>query len=145
MISKKMFIASDHRGYNLKQKILGKYQNAIDCGPHNAINPVDYPDYAKLVVKHIQQDTKSFGVLICNSGIGMTIAANKFDGIRAVWCDKPELAILAREHNNANIVCFGSKFVLIETAIKCIKAFMDTLFATGRHEKRVEKLFLCNQ
>jgi ribose 5-phosphate isomerase B len=138
-------IASDHRGFALKQSLIKCSElidySMTDLGPENVCISVDYPDYAKMMAESIINTSQCFGILICNSGVGMTIAANRFKGIRAVWCDKEEIAALSRQHNDANIICFGSRFVNSELAIKCIKAFAaNKPLSDERHERRIKKI-----
>ncbi|MDR1365000.1 MAG: RpiB/LacA/LacB family sugar-phosphate isomerase [Holosporales bacterium] len=145
MIFESIAIAADHRGYLLKTDIM-RYvasvcHDVVDYGTRDDSTPVDYPDYAALVATHVQKHAKSFGILICNSGVGMAIAANKFRGIRAVFCDKQEIASLSREHNDANIICFGSAFTSPERTVKCIEIFSATSsLKEERHSNRIKKI-----
>jgi len=140
----KIAIGSDHRGYPLKEK-LKKYctsKNIIfkDFGTDSE-SSVDYPDYAKLVCASVGNNESQYGVLICGSGIGVSIAANKQSGIRAVNANTSELAEMARKHNNANVICFGSDFIGIEDASKYFEIFIKTEFEGGeRHNRRISKL-----
>jgi ribose 5-phosphate isomerase B len=137
-------IASDHRGYPLKAGVIRYFSSSAlsitDYGPNNEDISVDYPDYAKKVALHVLENKGSFGVLICSSGIGMAIAANRFRGIRAALCNCEELAKLSREHNDANIICLGADFMNYDAAIHCITAFYNTPFAGGRHIERIKKI-----
>jgi ribose 5-phosphate isomerase B len=143
----KILIASDHAGVEMKNKVIEalKSENEIqDFGPHDSTS-VDYPDFANLVCKNLkteenQPQLKEFGVLICGSGQGMAIRANRFPNIRAALIMTDEMASLSREHNNANIICIGARFTDAETAVKWIKIFKQTTFAQGRHQTRVAKL-----
>lgn len=143
MIFNSMVIASDHRGYWLKADILEYFKNlgyeVKDCGTDSDCVSVDYPNYSQKVTDYLLLDENSFGVLICHSGIGMNIAANRVRGIRGVLCYEEEIAKLAREHNNANVICFGSGFIDREYAIKCVETFAHTKF-DERHLPRIKKI-----
>ncbi len=139
---KKIFIASDHAGYNLKNSIFFKFskvEKIIDLGP-NSNKSVDYPDFAKKLSKKVSSNKGSFGILICGSGMGMTIVANKTKNIRAALCYSKKNTKLSRLHNNANIITLGARLINKNTAFKCIRAFIDTKFEGGRHTKRVKKI-----
>ncbi|MDR2458813.1 MAG: RpiB/LacA/LacB family sugar-phosphate isomerase [Holosporales bacterium] len=145
MISESVAIAADHRGYKLKADIVklltALRYNVTDYGTEDDGIIVDYPDYAEMVATHVQKHNGSFGALICNSGVGMAIAANKFRGIRAVFCDRLSLAKLAREHNDANVICFGSAFTSPEHAVHCIELFATTApLLNERHKSRLKKI-----
>ncbi len=135
-----LLIASDHAGLELKtslQKLLPQYKWQ-DCGPTKD-GKVDYPDYAELLAKKITPT--ALGILICGSGIGMSIAANKIPGIRAAVVENPIAAKLAREHNHANILCLGARFTAPEYAAEMIKAFTEAQPSTDpRHENRIKKI-----
>ena len=139
---KKIFIASDHAGYNLKNNVVLKFskiQKIIDLGP-NSNNPVDYPDYAKKLSKKVASIKGSFGILVCGSGTGMAIAANKTKNIRAALCYSKKNTKLSRLHNNANIITLGSRLINKNKAISLIKIFLSTKFKGGRHLRRVKKI-----
>ena len=139
---KKIFISSDHAGYNLKSKIISyfsKKQKIIDLGP-NSKNSVDYPDYAKLLSKKVGSTNGSFGILVCGSGMGMSIAANKNKYIRAALCYSKKNTRLSRLHNNANIITLGSRLIDKNKAFNLIKIFLSTKFKGGRHLRRVKKI-----
>ena len=139
---KKIFIASDHAGYNLKRKILYKYAKSkkiIDLGPNNK-NSVDYPDFAKKLSKKVAGNKGSFGILICGSGTGMAIAANKTKNVRAALCYSKKNTKLSRLHNNANIITLGERLIDKNKAISLIKIFLRTKFEGGRHLRRVKKI-----
>jgi len=139
---KKIFIASDHAGYNLKNNVVLKFskiQKIIDLGP-NSNNPVDYPDYAKKLSKKVSSIKGSFGILVCGSGTGMAIAANKTKNIRAALCYSKKNTKLSRLHNNANIITLGSRLINKNKAISLIKIFLSTKFKGGRHLRRVKKI-----
>ena len=135
-----IFIASDHAGFDLKKQILNTVKaNLIDLGV-NTEESVDYPDYAKKLVSKIRTTENSKGILICGSGIGMSIAANRQKNIRAGLAFEPEIAKLMREHNDANVLVLTGKFMNIQDVLKCIENFLTTNFAGGRHQNRVKKL-----
>ena len=135
-----IFIASDHAGFDLKKKILNSIKaNIIDLGVDSK-NSVDYPDYAKKLVSKINLNENSKGILICGSGIGMSIAANRDRNIRAGIAFEPEIAKLMREHNDANVLVLPGKFMNIQDVLKCIDNFLTANFAGGRHQNRVKKL-----
>ena len=139
----KLSIGSDHAGYDLKKQIFEYLQKeghvVIDQGTYNK-DSVDYPDFAKWVVKDVQDKEADYGILVCYTGIGMSMAANKARGIRAALVGKVEDAVLTREHNNANVLCLSAKNTSVEDAFEIVKAFLSTDFAGGRHERRVEKV-----
>ena len=139
-MNEKIFIASDHAGFDLKKQILNTVKaNLIDLGA-NTEESVDYPDYAKKLVSKIRTTENSKGILICGSGIGMSIAANRDRHIRAGIAFEPEIAKLMREHNDANVLVLPGKFMNIQDVLKCIQNFLTTNFAGGRHQNRVKKL-----
>ena len=138
----KIAIASDHSGIEMKTAVINAFQNLnfIDCGPNDS-SSVDYPDYAKKVTKKIKDKSVDFGILICGTGIGMSISANRFDFIRAGLCRTETDAQLTREHNNANVLCLGARISTIEKAISITKTFLNTEFSNDeRHIKRIKKL-----
>ena len=136
-------IASDHAGFDEKQLLVGYLQElgheVIDRGPEND-DRVDYPDFAALVAHDVAEGAVDRGVLVCGTGIGMAVAANKVHGIRAANVTSPEFAALAREHNDANIVTVSGRFVDDATNRAIVKTFLETEFAGGRHTGRVEKI-----
>lgn len=135
-----VYIGSDHAGFSLKSEILLRYHDMIDVGTHSE-GSCDYPEYARLVCEHVARDGYSFGILICGSGAGMCIAANKHEGIRAVNCWAPEIAKLAREHNNANVLCLPARFITMELAHEIIATFLHTDFSHNqRHRRRLQQL-----
>ena len=139
----KVSIASDHAGFEekelLKPYLVELGHEVIDRGP-DSDDRVDYPDFAELVAKDVASGEADRGVLVCGTGIGMAIAANKVDGIRAANVTTPEFAALSREHNDANIVTVSGRFVTDETNRAIVKAFLETAFGGGRHEGRVAKI-----
>lgn len=137
-------IASDHAGVDLKSALkesLKDYADVVvDIGTHDKNTSVDYSDYGNMLAEALISGKADFGVAICGSGIGISIAANRHKGIRAALCHDGVSASLARRHNNANILCLGSRLLSVETASECVRQFFSTGFEGGRHEKRVEKL-----
>ena len=139
-MKKKIYIASDHAGFNLKEEILKKSnEDCIDLGTNNS-DSVDYPEYAHKIVEKIKFDKDSLGILICGSGIGMAIAANRDEFIRAGLAFNPEVAKLMRMHNNANIMVLPGRFIDVQEALKCVDNFIGTDFEGGRHQSRINKL-----
>ena len=143
----KILIAADHAGLQLKNKLVKALlvnNEAEDHGPFST-ESVDYPDFADQVCKRLKTNESStklteFGILICGSAQGMAMRANKFSNIRAALVYNEESVKLSREHNNANIICIGSRFCDFETALSWINLFKDTPFAQGRHQTRVAKV-----
>lgn len=139
----KIAIGCDHAGFSLKAVVLEhlKARNCevIDLGTHS-LDSVDYPDYALAVARTICRGDASLGILVCGTGLGMAIAANKLPGIRAVTVSDTFSARMSRLHNDANILTFGSRVVGPGTAIDLIDAFIDTKFESGRHQKRLDKI-----
>lgn len=143
----KVYIASDHAGYGLKTHVLeyltstfkGRFEvTDLGCDSEDS---VDYPDYAAKVAKKVSRDPVAFGVLVCGSGQGMAMAANKFKKVRAALCFDPELARLARTHNDANILCLAGRVTAPADADKIAEMFFNTAFSgESRHARRVEKL-----
>ena len=140
---KKIFISSDHAGYNLKEQIKKKFSKKYrfqDLGTDSSKVSVNYPDYAHKLCKKIINNTSNMGILVCGSGMGMSMAANKHKKIRAAVCYSTKNTKLSRLHNNANIITLGSRLTKKNTAFKCIEIFMKTKFEGGRHIKRVKKI-----
>ena len=140
---KKICIASDHAGYNLKEYIkdflINKNVSIIDLGPINE-NSVDYPDYAKKLSNRIKFKKSDIGILVCGSGTGMAMTANKIKGIRAAVCYNLKSTRLSRQHNDANIISIGSRLTKKKTAFKLVSVFLKTKFEGGRHQRRVKKI-----
>ena len=139
---KKIFIASDHAGFNLKRSItdkLSKKRIIVDLGP-NSGSSVDYPDYAHKLSEKVASNKGSFGILVCGSGMGMSITANKNKNIRAALCYSIKNTKLSRLHNNANIITLGSRLVDKNKALNLVKVFLSTKFEGGRHLRRVKKI-----
>ena len=142
---KKIFISSDHAGYSLKKNIikkLSKKQKIVDLGP-STDKPVDYPVFAHKLSKKVATNKGSFGILICGSGSGMDIAANKNKKIRAALCYSVKNTKLSRLHNNANIITLGARLINKNKAFNLIRVFLKTKFEGGRHSRRVKKIWLC--
>ncbi|MDZ4661868.1 MAG: ribose 5-phosphate isomerase B [Pseudomonadota bacterium] len=139
-MKKTIFIASDHAGLSLKTFFINNSPQFewVDLGPHSEAS-VDYPDFADILVREIKTPS-DLGVLICGSGQGMSMRANKYSHIRAALCWNEETAKLAREHNNANVLCFGARLISTNLAHGILETFMKTEFAGGRHEQRVTKI-----
>ena len=140
---KKIVIASDHAGYSLKEYIknflLKKKISIKDVGTKND-ESVDYPDYAHKLSKILKKNKKAIGVLICGSGQGMIMTANKHKNIRAALCYNAKSTKLSRLHNDANIITLGSRLISKKNAIKYLKIFLKTKFEGGRHKKRIKKI-----
>lgn len=137
----KIYIASDHTGIELKKQIINYFSRQhelIDEGP-NTSDSVDYPDFAYKVAKQVA-DNHAIGVLICGTGFGMCIAANKIKGIRAIDIVRSDMANLAKEHNNANIITLSARFVTHEENIKIVEKFLNANFVGERHQKRLDKI-----
>ena len=140
---KKIFISSDHAGYNLKELIKKKFKKKYifnDLGTDNSKISVNYPDYAHKLCRKVSKSSQNMGILVCGSGMGMSMAANKHKKIRAAVCYSIKNSKLSRLHNNANIITLGSRLTKKNTAFKCIEVFMNTKFEGGRHKKRVKKI-----
>ena len=140
---KKVFLASDHAGFLLKQLISNflskKGIKILDLGPKSS-NSVDYPDFAHRLSSKIKKNGKQLGVLVCGSGIGMEMAANRHKNVRAALCYSVRSARLSREHNNANVITLGARLTNKKLALKCISTFINAKFKGGRHLRRVKKI-----
>ena len=140
---KKICIASDHAGFQLKESIknflINKNISTIDLGPMNE-NSVDYPDFAKKVANRVKSKKSDIGILVCGSGTGMAISANKTKKIRPAVCYNLKSTRLSRQHNNANIISIGSRLTKKDTALKLVSVFLKTKFEGGRHLRRVKKI-----
>ena len=138
----KIYLASDHGGFSLKETIFfflkEKKINIQDLGC-KSLDPVDYPDYAQLLANRIEH-TNSFGIIICGTGIGISIAANRFSHVRAALCTSVEMASLSRKHNNANVLALGGRIITKELAKEIVFEFLNTKFEDGRHLLRVNKI-----
>ena len=134
-------IAADHGGYDMKEALKKHYTdlNLSDLGTYNS-ESVDYPDVAQKMVHAIQNKTADLGILICGTGVGISIAANRYKGIRAALIYSKEVARLAKEHNNANILVFGGRTMTLDDVIKYIDTFMQAVYEGGRHQRRLDKM-----
>ena len=140
---RKVFISSDHAGYQLQEQIKKKFSRKFiidDLGTYDSKNSVNYPDYAHNLCKKVSKNNKNMGILVCGSGMGMSMAANKHKKIRAALGYSIRNTRLSRLHNNANIITLGSRLTKKDTAFKCISVFFNTNFEGGRHKKRVKKI-----
>ena len=138
-MNKKIFIASDHAGYKMKTALNNHFPTFIDLGT-NSFDSVDYPDFAHKLTNEILKNEGSFGILICGTGVGMSIAANRSEGIRAGLVNSEEVTRLIRQHNNANVLVIPGRFMEVEKAKNCVKTFIETQFEAGRHKQRIEKI-----
>ena len=140
---RKIYIASDHAGFDLKSLILEKYNTSNefikDLGT-NSKDSVDYPDFAKSLSKNIEINKNAIGILICGTGIGMSIAANRNTNIRAGLATTPEIVSLMRKHNNANVLVLPGRFIDVQNALNCVDKFLTTTFEGGRHKLRIDKI-----
>ena len=139
----KIAIGSDHAGFELKQIIVehlsGRNVDLIDCGTNN-LDSVDYPDFAKRVADEVSNKDLVMGILVCGSGQGMAMTANRYKDVRAAICHNSDVAKVTREHNDANILCLGSRFIEEAEALKCVDVFLSTDFEGERHLKRINKI-----
>ena len=143
MQNRKVIIGSDHAGFELKLKIIEyKFKEKINFSDVGTFTreSVDYPDYGKLVAQKIDSGKFLVGVLICGSGVGMSIVANRYKNVRAALCINENMAKLSRQHNDANVIVLGSRLISFEQAIKCLEGFLFTSFEKGRHTARINKL-----
>ena len=140
---KKIFLASDHAGFKLKEVIkkflIKKRKKVFDLGTKNT-NSVDYPDYAHLLSKKMKKTKNQFGILVCGSGTGMSMTANKHKNIRAALCYNVKSTKLSRQHNDANVMTIGARLIKRNIALKCVSAFLTTDFNRGRHLRRIKKI-----
>ena len=138
----KIYIGSDHAGVDLKSQIKKRLEGRFefdDVGTFTS-ESVDYPDFAHKVSESVLSDGGSLGILICGTGNGMAITANKHAGIRAALCWSPDIAALAKQHNNANIIVLPARFISVETAMETLESFLDAQFEGGRHQRRIDKI-----
>lgn len=139
----RVYLGSDHAGFELKEQVADVLRDlghdVADIGPYTD-EPVDYPDYAERVARAVASGEAPFGVLICGTGIGMAIAANKVPGIRAVQASDSEMAKMARMHNNANILTLPGRYIDKERAAEVLSVFLSTPFEGGRHQRRIDKI-----
>jgi ribose 5-phosphate isomerase B len=139
----KIAIGADHAGFELKE-VIKQYLNSNgfnvkDFGAYS-VDSVDYPDFAHPVADMVESGDAQLGIVICGSGNGINMAVNKHQGIRSALCWLPELASLARQHNNANVLALPARFISEEVALACVKSFLAAEFEGGRHERRVNKI-----
>ena len=138
-----IYFASDRAGFSLRQTLLAHVQavghDVVDLGPAEA-SSVDYPDFGAKLANALQQDDAGYGIAICGSGIGISIALNRFAWVRAALVSRPYAAALARQHNNANVLALGERLIEPDIAKQCVDHFLDTEFEGGRHNRRVAKL-----
>lgn len=143
MKAKRIAIGGDHAGYEYKEQLRKQLEEkgyeVKDFGPFSA-DSVDYPDFAHPLAQTVADGSYDAGILICGSGNGVAMTANKHQGIRAALCWNKELSALARQHNNANILCLPSRFVAYELAEEMAETFLSTEFEGGRHNRRVDKI-----
>ncbi len=141
--SKRVVLASDHAGFKLKEEIkkflIKKRKKVLDLGTKNT-SSVDYPDYAHLLSKKMKKTENQFGILICGSGTGMSMTANKHKNIRAALCYDVKSTRLSRLHNDANVMTIGARLIKKDVALKCVNLFLRTDFDGGRHLRRVKKI-----
>ena len=140
---KKIFISSDHAGFRLKELIKKKFFKKYkfdDLGTNDSKISVSYPDYAHKLCKKVANNSKNIGILVCGSGMGMSMAANRHKKIRAALCYTTKNTKLSRLHNNSNVITLGSRLTKKNSALKLIDVFFKTKFEGGRHKKRVKKI-----
>lgn len=153
-MKKKIYIAADHAGVELKNEVVKKLKEHFDVedfGPFSQ-DSVDYPDFAHKVCHQLNEiyakdsgsaELQDIGVLICGSGQGMNIAANKYKNLRSALCYQDEIAKMARAHNNAQVICLGARFTTLQDSLEMIETFATTAFEGGRHQNRVNKIGQC--
>ena len=139
MKNKTVYIASDHAGFKLKSQLLKIFSKMADLGTKSD-ESVDYPDFAHKLTKEVLKNKDNFGILICGTGVGMSIAANRKKGIRAGLVNNTKTARLIRKHNDANVLVLPGRFINTNEAKKCVQAFLSTKFESGRHRKRINKI-----
>ena len=140
-MGKKIAIASDHAGFALKELIKQRFTEMdwLDLGT-DGTDSVDYPDFGHAMGQAISSGDAPRGIVVCGSGIGISIAVNRHDAARCALCTSAEMASLARQHNDANVLALGERIIDADTAYACVDAFLNTEFEGGRHQRRVEKL-----
>lgn len=139
----KIAVGADHAGFELKNRIkqhLGEQGIAVFDEGTNSADSVDYPDFARKVADNVAEQRATYGILVCGTGIGMAISANKVPGIRAANCDTVFEAQMSREHNDANVLALGARVLEPKAAIEIVNAWLTTKFAGGRHQRRVDKI-----
>ena len=139
----KIILASDHAGFKLKEEIknflIKKRKEILDLGTNNT-DSVDYPDFAHRLSNKMKKNSKQIGILVCGSGIGMYMVANRHKNIRAALCYSIKSTKLSRQHNNANVMTIGARLTTKNVALKCVNAFINTNFKGGRHLRRIKKI-----
>lgn len=141
-----LVFVSDHAGFETKSALIDFFKNKFEIidGGTNSTNAVDYPDYVQKGAAHLKENPSAFGIFICGTGIGMSIAANRYSFIRAALCRTPKDAEIARQHNNANVLCLGGRTTDIQTAKNITETFLQTPFSNElRHLNRLQKLNKC--
>ncbi len=137
-------IASDHAGFEMKERLVSELKKMgfepQDLGARDATTPDDYPDYAHPVAKEVAEGDVKRGILLCGSGIGMDIVANRYRGVRAALAWEPEIAAMSRKHNDSNVLVLPAKFMSNEKGVETMKAWLAAEFEGGRHERRVKKI-----
>ena len=140
---KKIILASDHAGFKLKEEIknflIKKRREILDLGTNNT-DSVDYPDFAHRLSNEMKKNSKQIGILVCGSGIGMDMVANRHKNIRAALCYSIKSTKLSRQHNNANVMTIGARLTKKNVALKCVNTFINTNFKGGRHLRRIKKI-----
>lgn len=139
----KIAIGSDHGGFEMKELVVGYLRDSghevVDCGS-KSLESVDYPDFAEKVCAEVRSGNCQAGILACGTGIGMSIAANRYRDIRAALCHESYTARMSREHNDANVLCMGARVLGLEIALDIVRTWINTDFAGGRHQRRVDKM-----
>lgn len=142
----KVSIGSDHAGFDLKSELIkylgSKGAQVIDKGCYSN-DRADYPDHGHAVASSVSTGESNFGIVICGSGNGINMSVNKHKGIRSALCWMPEIATLAKQHNNANVIALPARYLNTEEAIACLEAFMNAEFEGGRHQGRIDKIDVC--
>ena len=144
MPSDSIVVASDHAGYELKETLKRELTNmgyeVLDLGTDNSTESVDYPDFGDAAANSVTQGQATRAIIVCGTGIGISIAANRHPGVRAALCHNIETARLCREHNDANVLALGGRTTDPEVAVACMKTFLETPYEGGRHDRRVAML-----
>lgn len=135
----KIVIGSDHAGFDLKEALKESFEGMVDIGTYSE-DSVDYPDFAARVARAISSGEFKRGILICGSGVGMSIVANKFPGVRAALCTDTDVARMSRMHNDANILVLAGRRTDVETAVAIVRVWSNTEFEGGRHKRRLDKI-----
>ena len=137
-------IASDHAGVEMKNRLMSELEkmgyNPVDLGSNSPGDPDDYPDFGHPVAREVSSGEARRGILLCGSGIGMDIVANRYRGVRAALAWEPQIGVLSRKHNDSNVLVLPARFISDDDAVKTMKGWLDTKFEGGRHERRVEKI-----